>query len=75
MYGADVENSPISLPINSKKEILFIFSNFRGLFITINDMGHIYDILCNWTEPDVKVIVSHDFICYWFNSILTISKK
>ena len=31
--------------------------HFRGLFITINDMGHIYDILCNWTEPNVKVIV------------------
>ena len=32
------------------------FSRCRGLFITINDIGHIYDILCNWPEPDVKVM-------------------
>ena len=38
--------------------------HFRGLFITINDMGHIYDILCNWTEPNVKVIVVSTIMRY-----------
>ena len=32
----------------------------RGLFITINDMGHVYDILCNWPEHDIKAIVVTD---------------
>ena len=38
----------------------YIFSKPQGLFITIHDKGHIYDILCNWPEWDVKVIVVTD---------------
>jgi len=32
----------------------------RGLFLTIHDKGHIYDVLCNWTEQQVKAIVVTD---------------
>ena len=35
-------------------------SSSRGLFITIHDKGHIYDVLCNWTEQQVKAIVVTD---------------
>jgi hypothetical protein len=31
------------------------FRRARGLFITIHDKGHIYDILCNWPAQSVKV--------------------
>jgi len=27
----------------------------RGLYVTINDIDHVYEILCNWPETDVKV--------------------
>ncbi|KAG9509499.1 NADP-dependent malic enzyme, mitochondrial, partial [Fragariocoptes setiger] len=37
-----------------------IFTRPRGLFITINDIDNIPEILSNWHEPDVKVIVVTD---------------
>merc|ERR1712142_262430 len=36
------------------------FKRPQGLFITIHDKGHVYDILRNWPEHDVRCIVVTD---------------
>lgn len=37
-----------------------IFNQPKGMFITINDKGHVADVLKNWPVDDVKVIVVTD---------------
>merc|ERR1711936_1088332 len=36
------------------------FKRPKGLFITIHDKGHVYDVLKNWPEQDVRCIVVTD---------------
>ncbi|EAT47851.1 AAEL001073-PA [Aedes aegypti] len=38
----------------------FIFRRSVGLFVTINDRGHVYEVLKNWPEMDVRAIVVTD---------------
>jgi len=38
----------------------FAFKKPQGLFITIHDKGHVYEVLKNWPEHDVRVIVVTD---------------
>jgi hypothetical protein len=39
----------------SQNKLTGLFCGCRGLYITINDIGHVHEILCNWPEPRVKV--------------------
>jgi len=38
----------------------YIFSKPQGMFISIHDQGHIYEMLLNWPEDNVKAIVVTD---------------
>ncbi|XP_017470772.1 PREDICTED: NADP-dependent malic enzyme isoform X2 [Rhagoletis zephyria] len=37
-----------------------IFQYPKGLYITIKDKGHVYDVLKNWPEKDIRAIVVTD---------------
>jgi len=42
------------------KEFGLIFRDPRGVFITIHDLGHVYDIITNWPERRVQAVVMTD---------------
>ncbi|KAF9791844.1 hypothetical protein SFRURICE_020243 [Spodoptera frugiperda] len=37
-----------------------VYKRSRGLFVTIHDKGHVIDVLKNWPERDVRVVVVTD---------------
>lgn len=37
-----------------------IFTNPKGLYVSIYDKGHVYDVIRNWPERDVRAIVVTD---------------
>lgn len=42
------------------KEFAAIFRQTKGIYITANDHGNVREILDNWPEKDVRVIVVTD---------------
>ena len=42
------------------QEYAHIFRQPRGFYVTPDDRGHMHEILCNWPEKDVRMIVITD---------------
>lgn len=66
-YRALTENVELMMPVVYTPTVGLACQKFgltfrkpRGLYLTIHDLGHIYDILGNWHRSDVKCIVVTD---------------
>uniref|UniRef100_A0A0B7BIA1 Malic enzyme n=1 Tax=Arion vulgaris TaxID=1028688 RepID=A0A0B7BIA1_9EUPU len=66
-YKVVLENVELMMPIIytptvglACQKYGMIFRKPRGIYITIHDLGHVYDILSNWPVNDVKAIVVTD---------------
>lgn len=66
-YRTILENIEEILPIiytptvgQACQEFAHIYRQERGMYLTANDRGSIYDILGNWPESDVEIVVITD---------------
>jgi len=42
------------------QQFSLVYRKTQGLYVSINDAGHVYDVLCNWPETDIQAIVVTD---------------
>ncbi|CAF2689238.1 unnamed protein product [Rotaria sp. Silwood2] len=66
-YRVAIEHTQEIMPLVYTPTIGLVCQNYsllflkpKGLFISIFDKGHIYDVLCNWPVNDVRAIVVTD---------------
>ncbi|XP_052808646.1 NADP-dependent malic enzyme-like [Mya arenaria] len=66
-YRSLIENVEEMMPIvytptvgKVCQEYGLLYRRPRGLFLSINDKDHLYEMVCNWPENDVKAVVVTD---------------
>jgi len=42
------------------QQFSLVYRKTQGLYISINDAGHVYDVLCNWPETNIQAVVVTD---------------